>query len=182
MVLKEFSITTDHARQTDPKNTMKAYKGSTWNILIEWSSGERSWEPLRNVATHLATDLAEYAEQHQLLNEDGWRQFKRICRRKKKLQRLFKQEILTAKKRVPQYMFEDQIPRNHKEAMELDARNGNTKWRDAERLEITQLQEYNTFKKCGNIPPADHKLITVHIVYAVKHDGRHKPGSSLEDI
>jgi hypothetical protein len=78
-----------------------------------------------NVATHLATDLAEYAEQHQLLNEDGWRQFKRISRRKK-LQRLFKQKILAAKKRVPQCMFGVQIPRNHKEAIQLDARNGNT--------------------------------------------------------
>jgi hypothetical protein len=75
-------------RQSDPKNTMKAYKGSTCNILIEWSSGERSWEPLRNVATHLATDLAEYAEHHQLLNEEGWRQFKRKSKRKQKLQRL----------------------------------------------------------------------------------------------
>jgi hypothetical protein len=153
---------------------MKTYDGSTWNILIEWSSGERSWEPLRNAATYLAADLAEYAEQHQLLDEEGWRQFKRIARRKKRLRRLYKQEILSARKRSPKYMFGIRVPRNHREAMELDAQNGNTKWRDAELLEITQLQEYNAFKESGHTPPAGHKFITVHIVYAVKHDSRHK--------
>jgi hypothetical protein len=71
-------------------------------------------------------------------------------------------------------MFGVQIPRNHREAMELDVKNGHTKWRDAEQLEISQLQEYNTFKTCGHTPPDGYKLINVHIVYAVKHDGRHK--------
>ena len=162
------------SRKSDPSNIMKTYQGSKWNILIEWSTGERSWEPLKNAATTCAMALAEYAEQHQLLHEDGWRRFQKIARRKKKLLRLFKQELLAAKKRSPQYMFGVQIPRNHREAMELDMKNGNSKWRDAEQLEISQLQEYNTFKPCGYTLPEGYKLITVHIVYAVKHDGRHK--------
>jgi hypothetical protein len=57
------------ARQSDPTNKIKVYAGSTWNVLVEWSSGERSWEPMKNVAIHMSTELAEYAEQHQLLNE-----------------------------------------------------------------------------------------------------------------
>lgn len=33
--------------------------------------------------------------------------------------------------------------------MELDAWNGNTKWRDAERLEIGQVVDYDTFEDVG---------------------------------
>jgi hypothetical protein len=56
----------------------------------------------------------------------------------------------------------------------LDVRNGNTQWQDAEQLEINQLHEYDTFKPCGYTPPEGYKVIIAHIVYAVKHDGRHK--------
>ncbi len=60
--------------------------------------------------------------------------------------------------------------------MELDRRNGNTRWRDAERLELEQLNEYNTFRHLGKgeRAPDGYKKIRVHFVYAVKHNGRHK--------
>jgi Reverse transcriptase (RNA-dependent DNA polymerase) len=44
--------------------------------------------------------------------------------------------------------------------MELDRANNNTKWKDAEDIERNQLIEYKTFR--------------CHIIYDVKHDGRHK--------
>ena len=41
------------------------------------------------------------------------------------------------------------MPRNSKEARTLDARNGNTKWQDAEVIEREQLFAYDTFKDLG---------------------------------
>jgi hypothetical protein len=60
--------------------------------------------------------------------------------------------------------------------MELDARNGNTKWRDAELVELEQIDEYQTFtdKGKGYRPDKEYKRINVHMVYARKADGRHK--------
>ena len=62
--------------------------------------------------------------------------------------------------------------------MELDQKNGNTKWADAEKLEIEQLQSYETFEDNGSKEsatcPTGYKRISLHFVYAVKHDGRHK--------
>ena len=54
--------------------------------------------------------------------------------------------------------------------------NGNTKWQDAVALEMQQLDEYDTFKDIGKNAPisSDYKKIRVHLVFAVKHDGRHK--------
>ena len=45
------------------------------------------------------------------------------------------------------------VPRNHEQAMALEEKNGNTKWRDAELLEINQLHDYNTFKDLGKNTP-----------------------------
>lgn len=59
--------------------------------------------------------------------------------------------------------------------MELDAEKGNTLWKEAEDKELTQIDEYNTFlDKCKGYKPPGYKKINVHLVYVVKHDGRHK--------
>ena len=49
-------------------------------------------------------------------------------------------------------------------------------WRDAEVLELNQIDEYEVFinKGRGYAPGPGWKKIRVHFVYAVKHDGRHK--------
>jgi hypothetical protein len=58
----------------------------------------------------------------------------------------------------------------------LDKANGNTKWQDAEATEKNQLMEYNTFidRGFGGIVPNGYKNIRCHMIYDVKHDGRHK--------
>ena len=40
----------------EPKN-----KKDTWKVLVEWESGERSWEPIKNIFTGDRYILAEYA-------------------------------------------------------------------------------------------------------------------------
>ena len=81
-------------------------------------------------------------------------------------------------------MFGFQVPRDYKEALELDKKNGNSKWYDATQVELNQIKEYQVFedygkakfenhKKISNAPKG-HQKIRVHLVFAVKHDGRHK--------
>ena len=58
-------------------------------------------------------------------------------------------------------MYGYQVPRNHDEAMELDRKNGNHKWRDSEGIELEQLHSYNTFGDHGKGAkiPAGYKRI-----------------------
>jgi len=76
----------------------------------------------------------------------------------------------------PIYMYGFQVPRNHTEALELDRINGNTMWIDAETTQLNQIDEYKSFidKGVGYNLGSDYKRIRVHMVHAVKHDGRHK--------
>ncbi len=61
----------------------------------------------------------------------------------------------------------------------LDTENKNELWtKKAEHSELTSLLGYQAFKDRGHhnstSAPSGYKRITVHFVYAVKHDGRHK--------
>ena len=60
--------------------------------------------------------------------------------------------------------------------MQIDRDNKNTKWQDCTKLEVNQIDEYDTFVDKGPDwkPPKDYDKINVHLVYAVKHDGQHK--------
>jgi hypothetical protein len=121
---------------------------------------------------------AVYACEHRLLEEEGWKQFKGIAKREKKMLRMVNQACIKVTRNAPRYKFGYHIPRNYNEAMQFDLMNGNTLWREATDLEMSQLAEYDTFRALGHKdtapPPTGYKKIRSHLVYDCKHDGRHK--------
>ena len=92
------------------------------------------------------------------------------------MNRLLNQAKLQSFHHYKVYKFGVEVPRNHDQAMELDCMIGNIKWLDAEKLELSQIHEYNTFidKGKGFDMPRSYTKIRLHMVYDVKHDGRHK--------
>ena len=168
-----FEAIEDHKAVT-PKHP--EYKGSSYNVLVRWSTGERSWEPISEMAKDDPITVAIYAQKKDLLDTPGWKQFRTYTKNAKKMLRLVNQAKLKSFRSAPMYKYGFQVPRNHAEAMRLDQEHGNTKWHDAECLELDQIDEYDTFDDRGKeaIPPKDYKRIRVHMVYDMKHDGRHK--------
>ena len=159
------------------------YKGSTYNVLIHWSTGEKTYEPLDVIAADDPMTCVIYAKKHSLLDTPGWKRFKRLARRKQKFNRMLKQSILRSFRRDKKYKFGFEVPHDHDDAVRLDNEAGNTKWQDAERLEVSQLHEYHVFKDRGKAilkgrtvvnAPEGHQRIRVRVIYDVKHDGRHK--------
>ena len=150
-----------------------AYNRSRYNVLVNWETGESTFEPLATIAADNPVTCAIYAKENDLLELDGWRQFKQIAHCEQKLIRMANQAKLRSFRTTPVYKFGFMVPRNHAQAVELDAKNGNTCWQDAEALEVKQVQDYEMFIDHGKdgIPPAGHKKIRCHMVYDVKHDG-----------
>ena len=78
-------------------------------------------------------------------------------------------------------MFQYLIPRCNMEAMQVDTENKNSKWYVANGI---QMLEYKVFKKWDKAildkqkkvmnPLKGYHKIKVHLVFAVKFDGRHK--------
>ena len=143
-------------------------------MLVEWENGESTYEPLHILAADDPITCAQYAKDNGLLDTKGWRQFKRIIERDKVLKRMIHQAKRKKFSKAPVYQYGYQVPRTHNEAVQIDQRNGNTKWQDAEKLELSQHENYGTFSDLGkanignkgtveNAPPG-HKKIRVHWV------------------
>ena len=79
---------------------------------------------------------ALYARDHGLLDTPGWKRFKKIANRHKKLICQVNQAKLRSYRSAPKYMFGYRIPRDYEEALKLDKMNGNTKWQDCTALEM----------------------------------------------
>jgi hypothetical protein len=144
--------------------------------MVEWENGEITTAPLSIIAADDPVTCALYAKENNLLHQDGWKRFKHLANRKGKLLHMANQAKLRSFRTAPKYKFCYKVPCNHQHALELDKRNGNRKWEDATNIETSQLFEYITFKDLGykSPPPPSYKKITAHLIYDVKHDGRHK--------
>ena len=119
-----------------------------------------------------------YAKQKNLLDTEGWIRFKIIAKREGLIERLVKQVRLRSFRTSPKYKFGYEVPRDYEHACRLDEEAGNNRWKEAAQLEMDQLREYEVFIDQGmynvaNIPRG-FKEIRCHMVFDVKHDGRHK--------
>ena len=84
---------------------------------------------------------------------------------------------------TPKYKCGFCIPMTYHQAIKLDKRNNNPKWRYCTQLEVTQLNKYEIFTDLGKDgkPPTGYKTIGAHFVYDIKHDGRHKSRYVADD-
>ena len=163
----------------------KDYKGSSYNVQVEWENGEITYEPLSIIAADDPVTCAMYAKDKNLLSLPGWKRFRNIAKHEKNFTRNVNQTKLRQARRSDQYQFGYLIPRDYNHAMELDKQNGNSKWYDATLLEMSQINEYKVFQNYGKAKfsdksrkpinaPTGYQQIRVRLIFAVKHDGRHK--------
>jgi hypothetical protein len=168
-----FKSMTDHQGPMSSKH--KDYKGTLYNVLVKWEDGYETYEPLDIIMKDDPITVAQYAEDHGLLDTAGWKKLKQFGKNKKTFARLFKQAKLTSQRHGPIYQFGIRVPRNVKEALAFDETNGNHLWKEAIETELAGLHEYDTFEDMGKgIQPPGYKKIRTHFIFAVKHDLRHK--------
>ena len=137
------------------------YKGSMYNVMVEWENGEITSEPLQLIAADDPVTCAIYGKDNGLLDLPGWKKFKSIAKRQKKFTRMVNQAKLKSYTRSPKYKYGFEVPRNYVHAMNLDEKNKNSMWKDASDLEIKQIFEYKTFVDHGHhtksSPPTSQK-------------------------
>ena len=120
-------------------------KESKYNVMVEWESGEVTYEPLTLISKDDPITCAVYAKKHDLLDTTGWKHLKRYAKTSKRLIRAVKQSRIRQVRASARYQHGFQVPEN-----------SNTHWQDAMDLELTQIHEYKVFKD------------------TVKHDGKLK--------
>jgi hypothetical protein len=152
----------------------KDYKGSCFNVQVEWDTGETTWEPLNEMIKADCVTLYMYAKDNDLLMVPGWKKLHRMGRNIKIMKRMI--NTGKARKNEIRYKFGVRLPRNVKEAHMLDAMNGDTLWAEAIQREMGQIKD---FKTCHSIgldakTPQGYQRIPVHLVFDVKEDLKRK--------
>ena len=170
------------AHQGPLESTDPDHKGSKYNVMVEWESGEVTYEPLTLISKDGPITCAVYAKKHDLLDTTGWKHLKRYAKTSKRLIRAVKQSRIRQVRASARYQHGFQVPKDYNDAIRLDKENSDTHWQDAMDLEVTQIHEYKVFRDTGKaqfhngkvVTPDGFQKIRVHFVYAVKHDGRYK--------
>ena len=125
-------------KPTDPN-----WKGCKYNVLVDWETGEKTYEPLYDPVA-----CATYAKENGLLHTEGWKRFRNVAKSDKTLTRAVMQSKIRQIRRSNKYMFGYLIPKAQKEALELDKESNNTKWADATRDEMDCIKEQEVFTTC----------------------------------
>ena len=102
-------------------------KGRKYEVLVQWSTGEETWELLRMMMKADPITMATYAANNDLLNKEQW---KCLCMYHRQHKYILKMVIraLTGRKRGVHYKFGVQVPNNYNHAVELDKQNKNKEW------------------------------------------------------
>jgi len=154
----------------------KYWKGSKYNLLVNWETGESTFEPMTILEKDNADLVAQDGLEHGLLNEVGWKHLKRKAKNKKVLDQRVNQAKRQHKRSAPVFLYGLEVPRNPDHAAELDKANRNTKWGDSDVAELQGLFDYDFAKDdgVGDTHPAGYIKIRCRMIYIIKHDGRHK--------
>ena len=67
------------------------WKGSEYNVKVEWETGEITFECLSIIAADDPVTCAAYAKENDLLALEGWRRFRSLAKKDKDLARAIKQ-------------------------------------------------------------------------------------------
>eukprot|EP00536_Pseudo-nitzschia_multiseries_P004087 jgi/Psemu1/9233/gm1.9233_g len=87
-------------------NKHPQYKGSKYNLWVEWENMERTYEPLANIAAADPVTAAKYTKDNDMLDKPGWTRLKciiNLAKRTKKLDRLIHQAKLRSFHTAPHY-------------------------------------------------------------------------------
>ena len=146
------------AHQGPLESTDPDHKGSKYNVMVEWESGEITYEPLALISKDDPITCAVYAKKHDLLDTTGWKHLKRYAKTSKRLIRAVKQSRIRQVRASARYQHGFQVPKYYNDAIRLDKENSNTHWQDAMDLELSQIHEYKVFKDTGKAQFHDFHL------------------------
>ena len=79
------------------------YKGSRYNVLVNWDSRESTHEPLDVIGNDDPVTCALYVKKNNLLDTPNWKRFKRIATNQKQYTRLINQVKTHTKTNMEQY-------------------------------------------------------------------------------
>ena len=182
LLLEKFNASNEDGDQIFTFSSISGHRkikgGNKYEVRVDWDGVgyEPTWEPLAHMKHADPITLAQYAKDNKLIEEPGWKWAKRI--RTMDSSRLIRlsRRICKATRNDVRFKFGVRVPRNVKEAYDLDKQNNNSLWAEAISKEMKQLRDFGTFNILdrGERAPDGYQRIPLIICFDVKHDGRRK--------
>ena len=91
--------------QGPPAASDPEWKGSKYNVQMEWETGEITYEPLSIISADDPVTCAAYAKENDLLSLEGWHRFRNLAKKDKVLARAIKQSKIRQVRRSQTFMF-----------------------------------------------------------------------------
>lgn len=135
-----------------------------WNLLVAWKNGTEQWIPLSIMKESNPIEVAEFAVAQGIADEPAFCWWVSYTLRKR-------DSIISAvnaRVKCVTHKYGVEIPRNLKQAFEMDARNGNSLWRDATDKEMTNLKVAFDILPNGKLPPPGWTKASGHIIFDVR--------------
>ena len=123
-----------------------------WDFQVRWETGETSWIPLKDIKESNAAKVAEYAVQEGIEKEPAFAWWVKTALKQRDA--MINKVCMRLRKRSK---FGIDIPRNFKEAVEFDRKNGNTLWQDIIKKEMKNVQGAFNFKDNNSEIPIGFK-------------------------
>ena len=144
------------------KRRRRTTKG--WEVLVKWRDGSTTWNALKDVKDSYPIQMAEYAKMNGIAEEPAfawWVDFV-LNRRKRSLAKI------KSKYWVRTHKYGIRVPKTVKEALEIDAENGNTLWWESIMLEMKNVRP--AFRQyTGDIKDlVGFQKIRCHMIFDVK--------------
>ena len=157
-----------------------------WQLCVRWKNGETSWVELKELKSSNPIELAEYAAANKLLHVPAFAWWASYTLKRR-------DRVISANQ--TRYLRKDQkygleLPKTVQRALEIDQEEGNTKWRDAVKKEMSGVSIAFSYLDEGKTAPPGYQYIQCHMIFDIKMDltrkarlvaGGHmtKPPSSL---
>jgi hypothetical protein len=94
------------------------YKGSKYNVFVEWGDGDVTYESLHVIGHDDPVTCALYAKRNNLLDLPGWKQFKRLARGDHGTKQLINKIIISYKHSKPElFKYGYEVPATHQDAI-----------------------------------------------------------------
>ena len=144
------------------KKKIRTTKG--WQFFVRWKDGSGDWVTMKDLKDSYPVPLADYATQNALQEEPAFAWWVPYTLKK----RIAIISKVKSKYWQRTHKYGVRVPKNWKEAKEIDSENGDTKWHDAVIQEMTNNRV--AFQTYDGDP---HELIgyeeiTAHLIFDVK--------------
>ena len=135
-----------------------------WKLLCQLKHGPTEWIKLKDLKESHPVEVAEYAELKGLLKEPAFAWWcPHVLRKRNRILKAMKTRYHRTEQK-----FGIEIPKTVKRALEIDAENGNTFWRDAIAKEMATVKVAFDIQPEGSGVPVGKKFLKCHLIFDVK--------------